>query len=76
MISIKSKSYQQLQNELLGKKIHFKSNCELFPNFDVKGKVIGMKYGDHLEIIFEFLNTNGKKISIGSNMKNLRYEIL
>lgn len=76
MISIKSKSYNQLQNEILGKKIHFKSDCELFPNFDVKGKVIGIKYGDNLEIIFEFLNINGKKIIIGSNMKNLRYEVL
>ena len=75
MIQVKSKTYSQLA-ELLGKKVHFKSDCELFPNFDVKGKVVGMHYGNHLEIIFEFLNTNGKKIDIGSNMKNLRYEVL
>lgn len=75
MISVKSKSYEQLKNEMLGKKVHFKSDCEMFPNFDVVGKVILMRYGNHLEIIFEVMTSNGKKLEIGSNMKNLRYEM-
>ena len=75
MIHVKSKTYEQLI-ELLGKKVHFKSDCEFFPNFDVHGKVIEMKYGSNLEIIFKFATFTGKTIDIGSNMKNLRYEMI
>lgn len=75
MVNVKSKTYEQLRG-LLGKKVHFKSDCELFPNFDVTGKVLEMRYGSNLEIIFKFASFTGKTIDIGSNMKNLRYEIL
>lgn len=76
MKPISGMSYQKLKNELLGKKVHFKSDCELFPNFDVKGKVIEMHIGSHMETIMKFLTSNGKTIDIGSNMKNLKYELL
>ena len=75
MVIVKSKTYEQLKH-LLGKKVHFKSDCELFPNFDVSGKVIEMRYGSNLEILFKFVSFNGKTIDIGSNMKNLRYELI
>jgi len=75
MYYIKQKNYEELK-ELLGKKVHFVSNCELFPNFDVIGKVISINYEANLEIIFNVKLQNGKTIDIGSNMKNLRYEIL
>lgn len=75
MYYIKQKSYEELK-ELLGKKVHFVSDCELFPNFDVIGKVISINYGANLEIMFNVKLQNGKTIDIGSNMKNLRYEIL
>lgn len=72
---VKNKSYIQLQNELLGKRARFKSDCQFFPKFDVIGKVIKM-YIQNGEIIFEVLCNNQKQIKIGSNMLNLSYEIL
>lgn len=75
MINVKGKQYNILLN-LLGKKVHFKSDCELFPNFDVYGKVIGIYRASNLEIMFKFLSNTGKTIEIGSNMKNLRYELI
>lgn len=68
-------TYNQLRNELLGKKVHFISDCEFFPNFDVKGKVIEIRIGPNMETIMKFLSSNGKTIDIGSNMKNLKYEM-
>lgn len=76
MKKVSGMSYQQLKSELLGKKAHFMSDCELFPNFNVYGKVIEMHIGSHLETIMKFLSSNGKTIEIGSNMKNLKYEII
>lgn len=75
MIKVSTKTYRQLC-QLLGRRVHFKSDCEFFPNFDVIGKVIEIHIGNNLETIFKFLHLNGKVIEIGSNMKNLRYELL
>lgn len=75
MISIKKYSYPILNSMLLGKKAHFTSTCEFFPNFDVTGKVtqMGLKNG---EILICVLTNNNKKITIGSNMKDLKFEII
>ena len=59
MISLNSKNFSQIASEVLGKKVHMKSDCELFPNG---------------ETVMTMITTNGKTIYIGSNMKNLRYE--
>lgn len=74
MVSVKSKPYTELY-KLSGKNVHFKSDCEFFPNFDVRGKVIGTSVRPN-ELVFKFKTTSGKTIQIGSNMKNLRYEII
>ena len=60
---------------MLANNVHFKSDCEFFPNFDVTGKVIRITL-NNTEIIIDVLTKNRKQIKIGSNMKNLRYEIL
>ena len=73
MESIKKYSYTQLIKTLIGKKVRFTSNCELFPNFDVTGKVISY-YIKGNEILFK-TKIGNKIIDVGSNMKNLRFEI-
>lgn len=75
MQSIKTKSFIWLIKNLMGKKVNFKSDCELFPNFDVTGKPISY-YINGNELILKIKTSSGKTIDIGSNMKNLRYEIL
>ncbi len=61
---------------LAGKRVHFISDCELFPNFDVTVKVIRVTIESNKEVVFHCLNQRGKNTTIGSNMKNLRFEIL
>ena len=55
---------------LKGSNIQFVSDCELFPNFDVTGKVksISLEGSEYVFIV----SIKGKNIHIGSNMKNLR----
>lgn len=61
-------------SSLLGQKVHMKSDCEFFPNFDVVGKIVSISPGNNGETVMTMITANGKTIYIGSNMKNLRYE--
>ena len=68
-------SYAELQN-LLNKNIHFTSDCEFFPNFNIIATLLSYKITKY-EIVFEVkISSNNKFITIGSNMKNLQYEII
>lgn len=76
MQKVSSKSYIELHKLLYHKKVHFTSDCEFFPNFDVNVYVYDI-YLRVDEIIFETKNiSNGKKLTIGSNMKNLQFELI
>lgn len=66
-------SYNELLS-LKGKNIRFISDCEIFPNFAVSGKVLSLEFNNNENIFV--VKTNGKIIHIGSNMKNLRLEYL
>ena len=58
---------------LLGKTVHFTSECKLFPNFDVTGKVISYKMsGSNLLFIIQ---VGTKKLSIDYSMYKLKFEI-
>lgn len=63
----------QLIKKLVGKKVRFTSDCELFQNFDVTGKVMSY-YVKGTEILFK-TKIGNKTIDIGSNMKNLKFEL-
>lgn len=67
-------SHIQLIKILVGKKVRFKSDCEFFPNFDIIGKVISY-YIKGTEVIFK-TKVGNKTIDVGSNMKNLSFEII
>ena len=75
MNPIKNYGYNILNNMLLGKIVQFISDCEFFPNFNVTGKVISitMKNGETIINVIE--NKTNKHLSIGSNMKNLRFTV-
>lgn len=69
-------TYENISKLFNGKIIHMKSDCEFFPNFDVTGRII--KYdivNTELILTMKTINQN-KIIKIGSNMKNLTFEIL
>ena len=66
---VKKMTYDAIYS-LKGNEVRFISDCEIFPNFDIIGKVksislIGSEY------VF-IVSVKGKNIHIGSNMKNLR----
>ena len=66
---VKNMAYDEIYS-LQGSEVRFISDCEIFPNFDIIGKVksislIGSEYVFNVSI-------KGKNIHIGSNMKNLK----
>lgn len=68
-------SLVQLQSMLLGKNARFLSDCQLFPNFDIRCKVVKI-YQAPGEIMFDVITNKGLKTKIGGNMSNLSFEIL
>ena len=77
MESILSYTIEKITSKLLGKKVRFTSDCELFPNFDVKVQVVSVSISKNREILFDCRNlSNRKKLTIGSKMKNLRFQLL
>lgn len=75
MKSIKLYSYTWLMKSLVNKKVRFTSDCEFFPNFDVKGKILE-SHIKGTELIFKLKVSPTKTIDIGTNMKNLKFEII
>jgi len=75
MISVKNFKYQDLCNQLIGKIVNFKSDCQFFPNFDITGRVISITISPNNEYLIHIIR-NGKKYDIGSNMLNLRFDII
>ena len=72
---VKKYTYETLTTMCLGKQVHFTSDCEFFPDFDIKCKVLQMKM-ENGEIHFTCKLSNGKTIPVGSNMHNLQFEVL
>lgn len=72
---LKKYSYNKLIDILLGKKVHFTSDCQLFPNFNVIGKPISISLVNGIPLIKTIL-TNGKTIQIDGGMSNLSFELL
>lgn len=75
MERIKNFGFEVIYKKIFGKNVRFISNCEFFPNFDVIIKVNKI-YIKGPEILFEGLTKTNKKLTIGSNMKNLQFEIV
>ena len=66
---VKNMTYDEIYS-LRGNEVRFISDCEIFPNFDITGKVKSISL-EGSEYVFTVL-VKGKNIYIGSNMKNLK----
>jgi hypothetical protein len=75
MDNVKDYSFSQLYKKMFGKNVHFTSDCEFFPNFDVVIKVNDI-YINKNEIIFKGKTKNSKMLTIGSNMSHLMFEVV
>ena len=74
---VSSYTIEKITSKLLGKRVRFTSDCELFPNFDVKVQIISISISQNREILFDCRTiSNRKKLVIGSNMRNLRFQII
>lgn len=71
---VKSLSYNEIIS-LNKKTVNFISDCDIFPNFNITGKIISIDILNN-EYIFKVYINNGRTIEVGSNMKNLQYKIL
>ena len=69
-------SYIWLCNNLMNKKIHFISDCEFFPNFNIEGYIKDIKLSKSTSEILFTVAVKNKTLTIGSNMKNLQFEIM
>lgn len=72
---IKEYSLDKLYQKIFGKNVHFISDCEFFPNFNVVIKVNDISINRN-EILIKGHTKNNKNLTIGSNMKNLQFEVL
>lgn len=75
MDNVKDYSFSQLYKKMFGKNVHFTSDCEFFPNFDVVIKVNDI-YINKNEIIFKGKTKSNKMLTIGSNMSHLMFEVV
>lgn len=71
---VKSLSYNEIIS-LNKKNVNFISDCDIFPNFNITGKIISIDIRNN-EYIFKVYINNERTIEVGSNMKNLQYKIL
>ena len=69
-------SYIWMCNNLINKKIHFISDCEFFPNFNIEGYIKDIKLSKSTSEILFTVAVKNKTLTIGSNMKNLQFEII
>lgn len=69
-------SYIWMCNNLMNKKIHFISDCEFFPNFNIEGYIKDIKLSKSTSEILFTVAIKNKTLTIGSNMKNLQFEIM
>lgn len=69
---VKDKTLLELM-DLIGKKLRFRSNCDLFPDFDIIGTVLSIKIKNQ-EPLINIRTEKNKKLTISGNMKNLSYE--
>lgn len=69
-------SYIWMCNNLMNKKIHFISDCDFFPNFNIEGYIKDIKLSKSTSEILFTVAVKNKTLTIGSNMKNLQFEIM
>lgn len=60
----------------MNKKIHFISDCEFFHNFNIEGYIKDINLSKSTSEILFTVAVKNKTLTIGSNMKNLQFEIM
>lgn len=73
MKKLKGISRYRLQR-MIGHHVRFISDCELFPNFNVTGKVVNVAIQSNEPIIEIIEKRSHKRLTISGHMKNLQYE--
>ena len=74
METVSKYSINILREKLLGKRANFKSDCQLFPNFNVTGKVVNISMVNGIPLI-EVILQNGRHFRIDGGMSNLKFTV-
>lgn len=75
MDTVRKYSINILKEKLLGKRANFKSDCQLFPNFNVTGKVVNITMVNNIPLI-EVILQNGRHFRIDGGMTNLTFTLI
>ena len=76
MEKISKYSFIDIVKMLNNKYIHFTSDCYLFPNFDVNVYIYNVELKNNEILFYCKEQKTNKKLTIGSNMSNLMFEII
>ena len=62
---------------LIGKQVHFRATCELFPRQGIRGKVMRLEYANNGELLYIIKTPKrGLEMSVGSRTAGLSLEML
>lgn len=56
----------------IGKRVRITSSCEMFPGFNVTGKVLSVSKTVYGESLIRVKTDNGKTMTVGSSMRDFR----
>lgn len=73
---VKNYTFKKFIDEVLGNIVHFTANCELFPNFNIKGKVVSYYTNQYSLILKVKIQAYNKIIDVDTNMANLKFEVI
>lgn len=73
---VKNYTFKKFIDEVLGNIVHFTANCELFPNFNIKGKVVSYYTNQYSLILKVKIQAYNKIIDVDTNMTNLKFEVI
>lgn len=62
---------------LIGKQVHFRASCELFPKQGICGRVIRIEYANNGELLYIIKTPKrGLEMSVGSRTAGLSLEMM
>lgn len=74
---MKSIQFLKDKSSIIGKKVRFTANCDFFPNFDTTVTINSVSQRSNGEFLYSCkVIKNSKTVTIGTNMKGLKYEII
>lgn len=59
-------------SKYIGRRVKMTSSCEMFPGFNITGKVLSVSKNAYGESLIRVKTDNGKTMTVGSSMRDFR----